>query len=392
MLSLTLHSLWRIPFLVDALGDVSNGDTLGVGRIRMTSIQMRADKFCKQFDIEIPILLAPMAGACPPALSISVANAGGMGACGCLLMGPEAIQSWASEVRAATNGAFQLNLWIPDPAPLRDEAHEANIRSFLASWGPEIDASAGDVALLDFDAQCDAMLAAGPSVISSIMGVYPADIVQRIKSQGIKWIATVTTVSEARAAVEAGADAVVAQGMEAGGHRGAFDPSYAERSMVGLFALVPAICDAVDVPVIATGGIADARGVVASMMLGASAVQVGTGFLRSPQSAIADAWRNRLAETAPEDTAVTRAFSGRPGRALATEYVKSANGPDTPEPAPYPVQRALTGPMRAEAAANGDIERMQAWAGQSAGLGEDCDASEKAQRLWADAQKIIADG
>lgn len=358
----------------------------------MTSIQMRAEKFCKQFDLEIPILLAPMAGACPPALSISVANAGGMGACGCLLMGPDAIQSWASEVRAATNGAFQLNLWIPDPAPVRDEAHEANVRSFLASWGPKVDASAGDVVLFDFDAQCDAMLAAGPSVISSIMGVYPADIVQRMKSQGIKWIATVTTVSEARAAVEAGADAVVAQGMEAGGHRGAFDPSYAERSMVGLFALVPAICDAVDVPVIATGGIADARGVVASMMLGASAVQVGTGFLRSPQSAIADAWRNRLAETAPEDTAVTRAFSGRPGRALATEYVKSANGPDTPEPAPYPVQRALTGPMRAAASAEGDIERMQAWAGQSAGLGEDCDASEKAQRLWADAQKIIADG
>jgi nitronate monooxygenase len=358
----------------------------------MTSIQMRADKFCKQFGIDIPILLAPMAGACPPALSISVANAGGMGACGCLLMGPDAIQSWASEVRTGTNGAFQLNLWIPDPAPTRDAAHEKNIRAFLENWGPEVDTSAADVTLLDFDAQCDAMLAAGPSVISSIMGVYPEEFVQRMKSRGIKWIATVTTVTEARAAIDAGADAVVAQGMEAGGHRGAFDPSYAERSMVGLFALIPAICDAVHIPVIATGGIADARGVAAAMMLGASAVQVGTGFLRSPQSEIADAWRERLAETAPEDTAVTRAFSGRPGRALATDYVRAANSPETPNPAPYPVQRALTGPMRADAAATGDIERMQAWAGQSAGLGEDCDASEKAQRLWAEAQKIMAGG
>ena len=303
----------------------------------MTSIQSRADKFCEQFGIEIPILLAPMAGACPPALSISVANAGGMGACGCLLMGPEAIQKWASEVRGASNGAFQLNLWIPDIAPTRDPAHEKNIRTFLENWGPEVNASAGDAALLDFDAQCDAMLATGPSVISSIMGVYPEEFVKRMKSQGVKWIATVTTVAEARAAVDAGADAVVAQGMEAGGHRGAFDPSYAERSMVGLFALVPAICDAVDVPVIATGGIADARGVAAALMLGAAAVQVGTGFLRSPQSEIADAWRVRLAETAPEDTAVTRAFSGRPGRALATDYVRAANGPDAPDP------RALSG-------------------------------------------------
>lgn len=353
------------------------------------SIQSRTDEFCKKFGVEIPVLLAPMAGACPPALSIAVAKAGGMGACGCLLMGPDAIQSWVSEVRAATNGAFQMNLWIPDPAPARDAAHEANVRIFLESWGPEVDASAADVTTPDFDAQCNAMLAAGPSVISSIMGVYPDDMVRRMKDQGVKWIATVTTVAEARAAVNAGADAVVAQGMEAGGHRGAFDPSYAERSMVGLFALVPAICDAVEVPVIATGGVADARGVTAAMMLGASAVQVGTGFLRSPQSDIAEVWRARLADTAPEDTAVTRAFSGRPGRALATGYVRSANSSDTPDPAPYPIQRGLTGRMRADAAATDDIERMQAWAGQSAGLGGDIDATEKAQRLWTDAQKTM---
>lgn len=358
-------------------------------RLVSQSLQSRVSAFCSTFGLEIPVMLAPMAGACPPSLSIAVAKAGGMGACGCLLMSPDAIQSWASEVRAATNGTFQLNLWIPDPAPARDAAHEANIRAFLKSWGPDVDESAGNVTPPDFDAQCDAMLAAGPSVISSIMGIYPEDIVRRMKDQGIKWIANVTTVAEARAAVSAGADAVIAQGMEAGGHRGAFDPSYAERNMVGLFALVPAICDAVDVPVIATGGIADARGVAAAMTLGASAVQLGTGFLRSPQSDIPDVWRARLAETAPEDTAVTRAFSGRPGRALATDYVRAANSAETPDPAPYPVQRGLTGPMRVDAAATNDIERMQAWAGQSAGLGEDIDASKKAQQLWVDAQKMM---
>lgn len=353
------------------------------------SIRSRAAAFCKEFSVEIPVMLAPMAGACPPALSIAVAKAGGMGACGCLLMGPEDIQSWASDVRAATNGAFQLNLWIPDLAPARDAAHEANIRTFLESWGPDVDASVGDVIPPDFDAQCDAMLVAGPSVISSIMGIYPDDMVRRMKDQGIKWIATVTTVAEARAAVKAGAEAVVAQGMEAGGHRGAFDPDYAERSMVGLFALVPAICNAVDVPVIATGGIADARGVAAAMLLGASAVQVGTGFLRSTQSDIADGWRARLATVAPEDTVVTRAFSGRPGRALATDYVRAANSAEAPDPAPYPIQRGLTGPMRGDAVKDNDIERMQAWAGQSAGLGEDIDATKKAQLLWGDAKHLL---
>lgn len=356
---------------------------------QVTGVRARTDAFCQSFGIEIPILLAPMAGACPPSLSITVAKAGGMGACGCLLMGPDAIKSWASEVRAATNGAFQLNMWIPDPAPLRDADHERTVKEFLETWGPAIAADAADTPLMEFDAQCEAMLAAGPSVISSIMGVYPESMIKRMKEQGIKWIATVTTVAEARTVVEAGADAVVAQGMEAGGHRGVFDPSYAERAMVGLFALVPAICDAVNVPVIATGGIADARGVAAAMMLGASAVQVGTGFLRTPQSDIADAWRARLSTTAPEDTAVTRAFSGRPGRALATEYVRSANGPDTPDPAPYPIQRALTGAMRADAAATDDVERMQAWAGQAAGIGQDADAAEKAQQLWAGAQRLL---
>lgn len=357
--------------------------------VTIAGARERTNDFCRKFGLEIPILLAPMAGACPPGLSIAVARAGGMGACGCLLMGPDAIKSWAAEVRAATNGAYQLNMWIPDPEPERDLAHEATVREYLNTWGPAVPDDAAETKLLDFDAQFDAMLAAGPNVISSIMGVYPEDKVQRMKDQGIKWLAVVTTVSEARAAVEAGADAVIAQGMEAGGHRGAFDPGYAEQRMVGSFALIPAICDAVDVPVIATGGIADARGVAAALILGASAVQVGTGFLRSPQSDIPDVWRSRLATTAPEDTAVTRAFSGRPGRALATDYVRSANGPDSPDPAPYPIQRAMTGAMRADAVAQGDVERMQAWAGQSAGLGDDLDASEKAMRLWVEAQKLM---
>ena len=156
------------------------------------------------------------------------------------------------------------------------------------------------------------------------MGVYPPAFVEQLKARGIRWFATATTVAEARAAEAAGADVIVAQGMEAGGHRGAFDAAKADTSMVGLFALLPAIVDAVDVPVVATGGIADARGVAAALILGASAVQIGTGFLRAPEAGLNPVWADALSAVAPEDTAPTRAFSGRLGRAIRTGYVEAA--------------------------------------------------------------------
>ncbi len=311
------------------------------------------------------------------------------GSCGALLMKPEAIKAWASEVRTGSNGGFQLNLWIPDPAPRRDAEAEGMLREFLKSWGPEVAPEAGDAPLPDFAAQCEAMLEAAPTAISSIMGLYPEAFVARLKARGIKWFANATTLAEARAAEAAGADAIVAQGMEAGGHRGAFEAARAEASMVGLFALLPAIADAVKVPVIATGGIADARAVAAALLLGASAVQVGTGFLRAPEAKLPQAWADGLAAAAPEDTIVTRAFSGRPGRALANAYARAASAPNAPPPAPYPVQRGFTQAMRDAAVRTGDLSRMQAWAGQAAGRAEARPAGEIARGLWEGAKALL---
>ncbi len=350
---------------------------------------VRSEAFCAAYDIRIPILQAPMASASPPSLAIAVANAGGLGGCGALMMQPAAIQAWASEMRAASNGAFQLNLWIPDPAPVRDPAAEAAVRQFLGGWGPAVPPEAGDTAMPDFAAQCHAMLAVGPSVISSIMGVYPPAFVAAMKARGIRWFATVTTVREALEAEAAGADAVVAQGMEAGGHRGAFEAAKADAAMVGLFALLPAVVDAVRVPVIATGGIADARGVAAALLLGASAVQIGTGFLRTPEVKLAPALADAIGATRPEDTTVTRAFSGRPGRSIATAYVRAAMASDAPAPAPYPVQRGLTQAMRDDANRAGEVDRMQAWAGQSAGLTPARPAGAITHDLWAGAQALL---
>ncbi len=350
---------------------------------------LRAVAFCETFNLRVPILMAPMAGACPASLAVAVANAGGLGGCGALLMQPDAIRNWASDVRTGTNGGFQLNLWVPDPPPKRDAAAEDAVRRFLANWGPEVAQQAGDVTPPNFEAQCEAMLEVAPPIISSIMGLYPERFVARMKSNGIKWFATVTTVSEAKTAESAGADVIVAQGMEAGGHRGAFDTTKAEARMVGLFSLLPTVVDAVKVPVVATGGIADGRGVAAALLLGASAVQAGTAFLRCPEAKIAKAWADAIGRTAPEDTMVTRAFSGRPGRSVATAYVRAAAAPTAPPPAPYPVQRGLTQAMRDAAAKENDIERIQAWAGQSASLARTDPAGEVVQRLWEEAQALL---
>src|SRR5262249_5213486 len=218
--------------------------------------------------------------------------------------------------------------------------------------------------------------------------LYLPQFVSEVKKRGIAWFATATTVTEAKQAEAAGADVIIAQGMEAGGHRGTFDASKAEQQLVGLVALLPASVDAVKIPVVAAGGIGDGRGVAAALMLGASAAIIGTAFLRCPEAKLHSAWADALARTLPEQTVLSRAFSGRPGRSIATEYAKAALAPDAPAPAPYPVQRGLTNAMRLDAQKTGDVQRMQAWAGQSARLAHKESASVVTERVWNEAQSL----
>jgi len=297
--------------------------------------------------------------------------------------------SWAAAVRRDTDGPFQMNLWIPDPAPHRDGAQEARVRDFLAQWGPPVPTDAGDAVPLDFASQCDALFDIRPTVASSIMGLFPAQVVDALKEERIAWFATVTTVDEAKQAAAAGADGIIAQGAEAGGHRGTFDGGLAEQQLIGLTALVPQVVDAVNVPVIATGGIADARGVAAALMLGASAVQIGTGLLRCLEAGLPPAWSQALATTQPEHTMLTRAFSGRAGRSIATEYVRAAASSVAPRPAPYPVQRGLTAAMREQAVARNNLHSMQVWAGQAAALAMARPAMEVVQKLWSGTEQLL---
>lgn len=347
----------------------------------------RAAQFCARYGLGAPVLQAPMAGLKQDALAAAVMRGGGMGALGALMSRPDEISAWSAAARP--HGSFQINLWTPDSPPQRDAMREVRMAAFLEAWGPPVPAGAGEVALIDFEAQCDAILAARPRAVSSIMGLFGPARVAQFRDAGIAWFATATTLSEGLAAEAAGADAVVAQGFEAGGHRGAFERTLAEHQAVGVMALVPRLADRLRVPVIAAGGIGDGRGIAAALTLGASAVQVGTAYLRCPEVGLAQVWADRLAELEPEDTVPTRAFSGRLGRAVATGYVRAMTAEGAPQPADYPVQRGLVAPMRGAAARTGDLDRMQAWAGQSAALARAEGAEALTRAWWRSASELL---
>jgi len=348
----------------------------------------RAKRFCDRFGMRVPVLQAPMAGSSPVDLAAAVANAGGMGGLGAVLEPPDRISAWAEQFRARSAGPFQINLWIPESAdddPTGRERRADDARVFLARFGP-----AGDSVEVPpppaFDEQCEALLEARPAVISSTMGVFEPEYVERLHARGIAWFACATNLDDALAAQNAGADVVVAQGMEAGGHRGTFDQDDTGHSDVGLFALLPWLADHLTVPVVATGSIADGRAVAAALTLGASAVQVGTGLLACPETGTDPEWISALRGLAPDATVATRAYTGRLARAVSTAYLKAWSEPDAPTPARFPDQLQLVTQWRRGGNA---VDRASYWAGQSAALAVEAPAGEVVARMWREASGLI---
>jgi nitronate monooxygenase len=324
-----------------------------------------AERFCARFGIRHPIVLAPMAGGpSTPALAAAVTNAGGLGSLGASYLGPDQIRAEIAEVRRLTAGPFGVNLFAPETDE-PDRSRVAEIQALLAPYREEL-GIAPEPLVPDpsFADQLAAVVDGRPAVASITFGVPAPEVVRALRDAGALVVGTATHVAEARALAAAGVDAIVAQGAEAGGHRGTFI-GRAEDALVGTMALVPQVVDAVDVPVIAAGGIMDGRGVVAALALGASAAQLGTAFLTSDEAGSDAVYRSELLRGRDTGTAITRAFSGRAARGLRNRFFDEWAAR---EPAPWPVMNALTRDIRAAARRLGRPELRSLWAGQGVGL------------------------
>lgn len=339
-----------------------------------------------------PIIQAPMAGGGDtPALVAAVGDAGGMGFVGAAYLTPEQLKSAVQSVRERTASPFGINLFAPLPLPpLPDTAAAiAQLAPYHGELGlpaPEEPAPPAD----HFDALVRAALESGAAAFSWTFGIMPPEIISAAKGRGMLVLGTATTVAEARELEMAGVDAIVVQGMEAGGHRGSFTAE-GFSTMVGTVALVPQVVDAVAVPVVASGGIMDGRGIAAALALGASAVQMGTAFLTCAEAGVAPAYKQAIIEASDGSTCLTRAFSGRPARGIANRVVRGFQQLGSDEAIlPFPWQNALTRPMRLAAARQDRADFLSLWAGQGAPLARRLPAGELVARLAEETAAALA--
>ncbi|GGI45918.1 nitronate monooxygenase [Agromyces flavus] len=335
--------------------------------------------------IRHPIVLGPFGGLSSVELTATVSELGGLGSYGLYGYDAERILATGAAIRAATSAPFNVNLWLPlatDAAPAPDAFGRAvaAVRPIFDELGVRVPEAPPERFLPPFEEQWDAVLELRPAVASFVFGVPPAEVVEGARERGISLIGTATTVDEAVALADGGVDAIVATGLEAGGHRVAFRRR-AEQVLVGSISLIPQVVDAVDLPVIAAGGIADRRGVAAAIALGAGGVQVGTAFLRTRQSATTDGHRRAIEQAAAEDTVLTRAMSGRLARGAANRAVREIE--EAGAIAPFPMQNWLTGRFRAEAEKAGRSDLQSLWMGQSARLATHDDARDVFAELLA---------
>jgi nitronate monooxygenase len=319
------------------------------------------------FGIEHPILQAPMAGASSPQMCVAVSEAGGLGAIAAAMLTADGLRSELQLVQQGTGKPVNANFFVHKP-PVDDPAREARWRERLAGYYKEfgLPADAGMNAPtrnpLD-EAMCDVVLEYRPRVVSFHFGLPDTALVRRIKDAGIRVISSATTAEEARYLEAHGCDAVIAQGNEAGGHRGMFLADDVLRQ-AGTFALVPQVVDAVKVPVIAAGGIGDGRGIAAALALGAAGVQVGTAFLLAPEARTSALQRAALKQANDNSTSLTNVFTGRPARGIVNRFVREV-GPMNAEAPHFPLGARASTPMRAAAEAKGLPDFTPLWSGQA---------------------------
>lgn len=342
------------------------------------------------FGARIPIVQGPMLGASTPEMAIAATRAGGIGSLGAAGLNPQALGQTIAQMRVALGEApFNINLFVQEPA--RPEAGQvARAMAQLAPYRAEL--GLAEQALPnkwaeDFASQFEVLLEERPPLASFTFGILSPVQAERLREHAIPFIGTATTLAEAKAWQAIGASAVVASGFESGGHRGTFLKPV-EESLVGTLALTSACVAALEIPTIAAGGIGDGRAVAAVLALGASAVQIGTAFLLSPESAISAPWRAELAGKSCDDTRLTRAFSGRHARGLENRFMREMADAEIP---PYPIQNALTQELRAANAKAGRSDMLSLWAGQGVHAIRQAPTATIIESLWQDARAALAE-
>ncbi len=343
------------------------------------------------FRIDHPIVLAPMAGAMDAELAIAIAQAGGLGSLPAGMLNEQQMRAQVEKYRAATGKPLNLNFFAhkpPVPNNAREHAWRERLQPYYTEFGIDPAAPVPSSNRAPFDAAlCSAVEDLKPEVVSFHYGLPEGALVKRVKAAGCVVMSSATTVAEARWLEAQGCDAVIAQGIEAGGHRGMFLTDDL-ATQIGTFALVPQIADAVTVPVIATGGIGDARAIAAALTLGASAVQLGTAFLFCPESKITAPHRAALKAVRDDGSVLTNVISGRPARGLINRAIREL-GPISDIAPEFPLAGGALAPLHAKAQAQGSGDFSGMWAGQAAALGRELPARELTLRLVQETQALM---
>ena len=331
-----------------------------------------------------------MASATTPQLAAAVSNAGALGSLGLAFHSASAVRADCRTLREATNGSYNINFFV-HREPEQDAVRDESMRTALAPFYQEL--GLGEVPLAQasappFNAEhLEAVLEMAPAVVSFHFGLPSESLFRPLRDRGIFTMSSATNVAEARALESRGVDAIIAQGFEAGGHRGTFAEPYAAGE-IGTLSLVPQVVDAVSIPVIAAGGIADGRGIAAALALGAEGVQLGTAFLTCPESAVPPVYRDALNRCSADEAQITRAFSGRPARGLQNRFTREMRDLEDAVP-DFPILNTLTGPLRKASSQEGNTDFMSLWAGQSASLSRNLPAAKLLEQLVKETEQTL---
>ncbi|OLN22571.1 nitronate monooxygenase [Domibacillus antri] len=351
------------------------------------------NEVCTLLNIQYPIIQAGMAGDKLTTVDLitAVSEAGGLGTLGAAYMQPEDIRETIRNVKARTNKPFAVNLFCTDMTDDLTGIHD--VQRFLDQMRESLGIEPGPREVQSknlFEQQFQVLLEEEVPIISTAFGILPPYAMKLARERNMKVITMVTTVREALLAEEQGSDVIVAQGSEAGGHRGTFDmKQHPNGAAVGLFSLLPQIVDQVHIPVIAAGGVMDGRGLVSALALGAKGVQMGTAFLTTIESGAHESYKEALLNSTEERTVITKSFSGRPARGIRNQFIQSFEESGIP-PLAFPTQNAVTGDIRRAAAKQNKPEFMSLWAGQGTRLlKKDQSASDVIHQVMKEAEQIL---